>query len=74
MTRAVAITQAQIKAVEEIAFDLIRDRKQDEAARLLAICLAWKVSPKAAFECHIDESGGLAEVYDLDTHSRRVGA
>lgn len=44
----------------------------EEAAFLLALSLAWRLAKAPVFACDIDESGGLAELYEFDNYSRKV--
>jgi len=69
MTRAVPLTYEQFKTLESVGFGLMRAGDDTRATVLLGIALAWRVSPVVIdrYECHVDESAGLA-----DTHSRRV--
>ena len=69
--RTVPIDSEQAAKIELLGLDLMRKGKEwhQDATMLLAIALAWKVSPVAQFKCNVDESAGLADVHDLHGHS-----
>ena len=67
--RTVPIDSEQAAKLERLGVDLMREGEYEDATMLLAIALAWKVSPVAQFKCNVDESAGLAEVHDLQGHS-----
>lgn len=79
MTRAVPITDEQASFLEELGFELMRAGDHERASRLLAVFVAWKISPEVpplrlreAFRCEPDESAGMAEVVELHGWSRKA--
>lgn len=69
ISRAVPLTEEQYLFIEDLGKEFIRAEQHETATKLLAIALAWKVSPivhygNAFFGCDIDESAGMAEVHD----------
>lgn len=73
MTRAVAIDEQSVRDIEKLGEELLY-AGDIRASILLTLALAWQYAPevKPPFSCDIDESGGLAELYRLDPHSRKV--
>ena len=63
--RTVPIDSEQAAKLERLGVDLMREGEYEDATMLLAIALAWKVSPVAQFKCNVDESAGQAEVISL---------
>lgn len=76
--RSVAVSAEQIATIESVGQDLLRQGDATRGLALLALCLAWRsvgiVIAPARFQCEPDESAGLAEVVDLHSYSRKVGA
>jgi hypothetical protein len=74
--RAVPLDAEQFSLIEELGLEKMRAGEHETATRLLAIALAWKVSPPTTpprvFRCNVDESAGLAEVVHLDPWSRKA--
>lgn len=76
MNRLVSIDAHSAARIERLGKELARDGHRD-ATLLLTLALAWRYAAEdtGRFVCHdVDESAGLAEVYRLDPHSRKVGA
>lgn len=74
MIRTVPIDHEQAEKIERLGVDLMREGEYEDATMLLAIALAWKVSPVARFKCDVDESAGLAEVHEIGGYSKKVRA
>lgn len=60
--RSVPLDEEQFLFIEGLRKDFIRVGDQETATKLLAIALAWKVSPIVRFGCDVDESAGLRAV------------
>ncbi len=75
ITRAIPIHEDAIRDIEKLGEELLY-AGDIRASILLTLALAWQYAPevKPAFTCNVDESAGLAELYALDPHSRRVPA
>ena len=72
ITRSVEIDEQSIAELEELGLELL-SAGDIRATKLLTLALAWGFAAETpAFHCHIDESAGLAELYALDAHSRKV--
>lgn len=74
-TRSVPLTEEQYLFIEDLGKELLRAAQHETATKLLAIALAWRVSPEVpnVFACDgIDESAGMAELVNLHDFSRRV--
>lgn len=72
MIRSVPLDEEQYLFIEDLGKEFIRAGQQEKGTRLLAIALAWRVSPVARFECEVDESAGMADVVELEGYSRKV--
>ena len=74
-TRSVPLTEEQYLFIEDLGKELMRAAQHETATKLLAIALAWRVSPEVpdVFACDIDESAGMADLHDLSNYSRKVG-
>ena len=70
--RTVPLSREQMEFLEELGFELGRERKHHLATKVLAIALAWRGAPTLRFECDIDESAGMAEVVELHGYSKRT--
>lgn len=81
--RAVPIDAEQHALIEEIGLELVA-KDYARASKLLAIALAWRVSPAIrispadqrararVFRCEPDESAGMADVVELRGYSRKA--
>ena len=68
----VSITTQDILDLEEAMAALYRAHANVEAIRMGALALRFR-GEFGAFRCeHIDESGGMAEVIELNGYSRKV--
>lgn len=74
MIRSVPLDEEQYLLIEDLGKTALRAKNYELGTKLLAIALAWKVSPVVAFDCEIDESAGLAEgrLIELGSYSRKV--
>ena len=69
-----AVSISDIETIERAGHVLFRLAENDQAIKLLALALRLReeaLTP-VKFFCDIDESGGLAEVVELDEWSKRV--
>lgn len=76
MIRSVALNEHDVEELEQLGYDLLH-AGDIRATKILTLALAWQFAPEVKpqeFHCEIDESAGLAELYELDPHSRRVSA
>lgn len=75
ITRNVPIHDDAIRDIEKLGTDLLL-AGDVRASLLLTLALAWEYAPTVPppFKCEVDESAGLAEVYALDKHSKKVPA
>ncbi len=69
MIRSVPLDVTQVTLIEEIGVELMR-RADPRAATLLAVVLQWRSLGR--FACDPDESGGMAEVVELNGYSRKA--
>ena len=58
--------------IEDLGIAALREGDQEIGTKLLAIALAWKYAPAVSFACDIDESAGMAEVFEMHGHSRKA--
>ena len=69
MIRSVPLDETQVALIEEIGVELMR-RADPRAATLLTVVLQWGLLGQ--FACDPDESGGMAEVVELNGYSKKA--
>ena len=70
--RSVAIGSDMCEFLEELGFEFIRASRDEDASKLLALALAWKVSPRVGGGTSTVAPPNVVPFPEL--HSRRVGA
>ena len=71
--RTIAIDSELIALIERVGQRLLNQNEVD-GIKLLALGLSWRSIGRPVFECHVDESAGLAEaqVVELLGYSKKV--
>jgi len=78
--RSVPLTEEQYLFVEDLGKEFMRAAQHETATKLLAIALAWRVSPTVReplendpeFRGWMEEAGMLAPVVELHGYSRKT--
>jgi len=80
ITRSVPLSEEQYLFIEDLGKEFMRAAQHETATKLLAIALAWRVSPTVReplendpdFRAYMEENGMLAQVVELHGHSRKA--